>query len=259
MDGKHSSEPFPSLFTSLTPCGGCFTTALVANGKPHFLENHVARLLRDAKTLGLTPPPAELCAQALFDLGSHHFAAGQGIVRVDVQRDRDGNTRVLASQRELDSRPSRLKAVSSRVVHPGPGEFPGVKTVLREHYERAHAEFLAVGAHESLLFDAGDFLIEGTMTNLLVADAGGELFTPSLERGAVAGIARAFVLENISELKQREVTRAEIQGASELIAINAVRGASPIIAVDGLPIGPGKPGPWSLRLAQLFADRNGHE
>ena len=45
----------------------------------------------------------------------------------------------------------------------------------------------------------------------------------------------------------------DLNRVSELIAVNAVRGAKPITALDDNPVGNGAPGPWSERLADVLA------
>ena len=80
----------------------------------------------------------------------------------------------------------------------------------------------------------------------------GSLRTPPIERGAVAGIARAVLLDRVPELLERDADEDTLAQARELIALNGARGARPIVTLDGKPMGDGNPGPWSARLAQLY-------
>jgi branched-subunit amino acid aminotransferase/4-amino-4-deoxychorismate lyase len=50
------------------------------------------------------------------------------------------------------------------------------------------------------------------------------------------------------------VSRAQLAAAREILATNAVRGVRPVIALDGRPVGDGKPGPWSQRLDLLLEE-----
>jgi D-alanine transaminase len=70
----------------------------------------------------------------------------------------------------------------------------------------------------------------------------------------VAGVARAVALERVSALGERDVARAELATATEIIALNAVRGARPITRLDGRPVGDGRPGPWWRRCEAALAD-----
>jgi branched-chain amino acid aminotransferase len=64
--------------------------------------------------------------------------------------------------------------------------------------------------------------------------------TPPLERGAVAGIAREVLLERVKELRCRDVSASDLRAAREVVAVNAVRGARPIVRLDGREIGTGQ-------------------
>jgi branched-subunit amino acid aminotransferase/4-amino-4-deoxychorismate lyase len=101
---------------------------------------------------------------------------------------------------------------------------------------------------EALLFDRDGYVVEGARTNLVVVGRGERPALPDLSRGGVAGIAREILLSRVPELVIRNVSAAEVAGADELIAINAVRGARPCIELDGAPVGDGVPGPWAARL-----------
>ena len=46
---------------------------------------------------------------------------------------------------------------------------------------------------------------------------------------------------------------AELGGAREIIALNAVRGARPITRLEEIPVGDGRAGPWAERLAGVLA------
>jgi D-alanine transaminase len=108
------------------------------------------------------------------------------------------------------------------------------------------------GSDEALLVDAAGRLIEGARTNAIIVDAAGGLSTPPLALGAVAGIAREVLLERVPELVERIVLEAELRHAREIIAVNAVRGARPIVRLDDAPVGNGRPGPWARRLDEAL-------
>src|SRR5215813_5703124 len=72
--------------------------------------------------------------------------------------------------------------------------------------------------------------------------------TPPGALGAVAGIAREVLLERVPELEERIVSLRELSRAAEIVAVNAVRGARAVVALDGRPVGAGVPGPASRRL-----------
>ena len=94
--------------------------------------------------------------------------------------------------------------------------------------------------------------MEAARSNLVLVDAHGELVTPPADRGLVAGIAREVVSERVPELKERDVRSDDVLAAREILAINSVRGARPIVELDGGPVGRAD-GPGLARLQGALA------
>jgi branched-subunit amino acid aminotransferase/4-amino-4-deoxychorismate lyase len=138
-------------------------------------------------------------------------------------------------------------------VHPGPGVVPGAKRAGVAELARAREEAQAAGADEALLFDAADRLVEGARSNLALALADGRFVMPPAARGAVRGVALEATLAAGVALVERDVSHAECLAAREIVATNAVRGARPIVALDGGAVGAGRPGPLAAALAAALA------
>jgi branched-chain amino acid aminotransferase len=225
----------------------------VTRGAVLHLERHVARIVRDAALLGLGALDPAACRAALLAEAQRAFPDREGVVRLEARATGAGAPALATTNRELGAEPAQWRAAVAREPHPGPAPWSAAKTNARAHYERALADATAAGADEALLADAAGFLVEGARTNLVVVLAGGALVTPPLARGAQAGIGRTMLLERVQELVEADVALAELPAAHELVAVNAVRGARPVVALDGRPVGAGIPGPWSERLARAFA------
>jgi branched-chain amino acid aminotransferase len=216
-------------------------------GRVRCLDRHVRRLRRDAGALGLAEPDPSLCERALRELAREAFGAGDGIVRLEWR-----GARLVGRPRPLGDERDTWRAVLSRAVHPGPGATAGVKRIDLPHVARARAEARAAGADEAILLDAEGRVVEGARTNLVIALAGGTAVTPPLARGGVAGLAREIVLEGAPEIREVDLSRDDLFAARELVATNGVRGARPVVAIDGRPVGDGRPGPLARRLAALL-------
>lgn len=230
---------------------GCFTTTRVAAGRPIRAEMHVERLCRDAARLGLGPLDAASCRQALEELAVAAFGCGDGIVRLQATRDGDGELHLAALPRSLPLPKSEWTAIVAPHRHPGDAQpCAGAKTTGRLYCALAQQAAREAGADEAILLDAAGRVVEGATTNLFAVGPDGALVTPPLSRGAVAGIARAIVSERIPEVRERDVRAGD--ALCELIAVNAVRGAVPIVRLDGRPLGDGRPGPFSKQLAQVL-------
>jgi branched-subunit amino acid aminotransferase/4-amino-4-deoxychorismate lyase len=254
IDGRLTSDEAPAFHQRNAPSTGdrgCFTTVRVASGHPLRIEGHVQRLLRDARWLGLPDLDPALCRRALEELARAAFPEEDGILRLQASPEPGGGAHLLATPRPLGPEPTTWRAITADLPHPGPSPFGGAKVTPRPHFERAAEAARRAGVEEAILFDAQGRLVEGTRTNLLLVLEGGTLVTPPLSRGAVAGIARELVFERLPALMERDVDRDAVSRAREFIATNAVRGAVPIVQLDGRPIADGQPGPFAEELATL--------
>ncbi len=234
---------------------GCYTTVLIRTGRPRFAARHARRLAQGAAELGLPPLEESAVLRALAELAKAAFEGGDGIIRLEASRDGDGRLHLIGVPRAIGAARSEWSAVLAPFPHSGPGPRAGLKLTSRLQLALAAELAREVGADEALLLDASGCLVEGSRSNLVVVSKRGEARTPPLARGAVAGVARAVLLERVAGLGEADVARAELVAAAEIIAVNAVRGALPITRLEGRPVGDGKPGPWSGRLtAALEAD-----
>ncbi len=157
--------------------------------------------------------------------------------------------------RALGEDPPAWRAVIAPFTHeddPAPG---GAKLQSRPLYSRATGFADAAGVEEAILFDTEERLVEGARTTLVFVDADGAA-SPPAARGGVTSIALG-VLEDEDLVARRDCTREELEGLSELIAINAVRGARAITELDGQPVGDGGIGPAAERLGRVLEEQAG--
>lgn len=212
-------------------------------------NRHVARLQAGARALRLGELDAATVLRALRELANAAFAGGDGIVRLQASRTDDGSIHLVGTVRGLGIDRPEWSARLVSLTHQGASFSDGPKTTSRLTLALAADDARAAGVDEAVLLDGSGLVVEGASSNLFVALSGGSLCTPRVASGAVAGIARTLVLERIEEAEERDISKGELLDASELIAVNAVRGARPITRLDGKPVGDGRPGPWSRRLA----------
>ncbi|MGE3235133.1 MAG: D-amino acid aminotransferase, partial [Thermoleophilia bacterium] len=70
--------------------------------------------------------------------------------------------------------------------------------------------------------------------------------------GLLPGVARAICQPAVGA-RERAAEEREWRAAREIVAVNALRGAVAIAAVDGAPVGDGAPGPLARALAVALA------
>src|SRR6185436_18906313 len=132
---------------------GCYTSVRIRAGAPRFAARHVARLVRDARSLGLPRADPLLLLRALDELARAAFAGGEGIVRLQLSSDGDGALHVVGTARALGDDPPAWRAVTAPFPHPG-APLGGAKLSQRLLHALASDAARAAGAQEALWFDA---------------------------------------------------------------------------------------------------------
>ena len=117
------------------------------------------------------------------------------------------------------------------------------------------------GAGEAWLVDDEGFVTEGGSANAWIVTAAGDVVTHPLGRAILPGITRSVVMaaakaEGVA-VQERKFTVAEVVSAREAFITGASGAAVPVLAIDGKPVGDGKPGPLTLRLQSLYARKTG--
>ncbi len=116
----------------------------------------------------------------------------------------------------------------------------------------ALAEAQSYGADDALMLDHRGYATEGTTSNFFVVKRG-EVWTAPLSVGILAGVTRAQVLETCLELsipvRERLLSRYDLQDVDELFLSSSTREVQPICALDGRPVADGEPGPITQRVA----------
>ncbi len=110
---------------------------------------------------------------------------------------------------------------------------------------------------EALLLDERGFLSEGSGENLFIVK-GGVLYTPPQTAGILDGISRSAVMQIATDLGytvvERDLARAEGYLADEVFMTGTAAELVPIVEIDDIAIGDGKPGEHTLTLQAAFDD-----
>jgi branched-chain amino acid aminotransferase len=114
------------------------------------------------------------------------------------------------------------------------------------------------GADEALMLNQAGELVECSQSNFFLVQ-NGSVLTPPVSAGLLPGITREFVLEVAAELKipaaEARLTPADLRTADEAFLTGTTREITPVVDVDGLPIGRGSPGEITIRLLASFRQR----
>jgi D-alanine transaminase len=113
------------------------------------------------------------------------------------------------------------------------------------------------GAFEAILVRDG-LVTEGAATTVF-AVIDGVVRTHPLSHRILPGVTRTMVLACAHDLqvpvRERAVTEAELRAASEIFLCGTTTDVTPVVALDGTPVGAGTPGPITARLREAFEAR----
>lgn len=116
--------------------------------------------------------------------------------------------------------------------------------------------FEAILVRDGAVTEGASSTIFGVVDGVLRTHPLGHRILPSVTRKVVM----ALIAEHQLPVQERAITEAELPRAAELFLCGTANNVTPIIAVDGRPVGSGSPGPLTARLrdaldARLYGGR----
>jgi branched-chain amino acid aminotransferase len=250
-----------------------FETIRTYGGVPFALDEHIARLARSAARVYIEPPvPTETIRSEVLRV-VHEAANDESFIRVMVTRGHGE----IALPPQVASHPVRVVLVTPLTPPPADAYSHGV-SVLTYRTQRVAdatdavgakvANYLVsvlamrdarqVGAVEALIVDRDGCVVEGATSNVF-AVIDGRLTTPPEDAGILLGITRATLLDVARSEGMDPVLRPlpldELTAADEVFISSSIRELLPVVRIDDLPVGSGKPGPVAQRLLQAFRQK----
>lgn len=131
---------------------------------------------------------------------------------------------------------------------------PEAKTTSYVAAVRALKEAARQGAEDALFVNEQGHVLESTRSNFFIFE-GDTLVTPREE--VLIGITRNVVLELARgrfQVEERPILLAELGEADEAFVTASSKEIVPVVQIDDLVIGNGKPGPRTTELEQRFID-----
>jgi para-aminobenzoate synthetase/4-amino-4-deoxychorismate lyase len=189
-----------------------FESILLEDGEFFLLSQHLDRLRTSAEFFGFTFCDDNI-ASAFADIAAENSS---GSLKVKLTLSKDGHVQIETSPIEM--RDHRRVALASRPVDSS-DRFLFHKTTHRDFYD---AELAARRDCDDIVFwnERGE-ITESSIANVVVP-IDGQLFTPPVESGLLAGTFRNQLIHE-GKLKERVITVKEFQNAPEIFLINSVR------------------------------------
>lgn len=129
-----------------------------------------------------------------------------------------------------------------------------IKTTSYFHAIRLQKKMKSIGASDVLYHD-GKVISESSRSNFFLFTKDSILITP--ERNILQGVTRKHLIEVASSLfsvEIRDVYLEELKSAKEAFLSSTTRGVLPVLQIDDILIGDGRPGPLSKRLLDAFQE-----
>ncbi|AAK23720.1 D-amino-acid transaminase [Caulobacter vibrioides] len=251
---------------------GVYEVWAVFDGKLADAEGHFARLWRSLDELRIAHPMSEAALTMVLREAVRRNKVREGLCYLQVTRGvarRDHafpNPAVLPSvvvtARSLDRAASEAKAAQGASVISvqenrwGRCDIKSIGLLPNALAKQAARER---GAIEAWFVDDMGLVTEGASSNAWIVDAEGALRTRDTNANILRGVTRYTLLDVIREsgmvINEKPFTIAEAQSAREAFITGAGSLVTPIVQVDGVKLGDGKPGPVAKRLRALYIER----
>jgi branched-chain amino acid aminotransferase len=241
---------------------GVFEALKVVDGQPFAMTRHLARLRRSASSLGLPDPDLGVVGDAVQEvLAAEPLSLGR--VRITYT----GGPSPLGSGRG-DASPTLVVVAAS--MKPAPettavarvpwprnerGPLAGVKSTSYAENVVALAEAAKQDATEAVFANLAGHLCEGTGSNVGYV-VHGEVRTPTLGTGCLAGITRALLVEWADVIEVDEPIEV-LDTADEIFLLSTTRDVQGVHRCGDRELG--APGPVTRELMDLWSTKEAED
>ena len=244
---------------------GLFETWRTYRGRPFAVAEHVARLARSARALGIPFDAGEDWEARTVELARRNGVSDTAsIVRLTITRG-SGPLQLAAPRTSHATRLLLLRPLDAGVAS-------ARETGVAVHLVAARDQVCMAGGSlktlnylpavigktaakerncfEAIYRRADGTLLEGTTSNLFIVK-NGTITTPPLSAGVLPGVTRALVLRlahRLARVREEPVTEAALYAASEAFITATSIEVVPIVRADRRTVGGGRPGPLTREL-----------
>jgi branched-chain amino acid aminotransferase len=275
INGSFYEEPEAKLSVfdhGLLYGDGIFEGIRIYNGRIFKLAEHVRRLFESAKAIyldiGMSPEAMETMLVEAVEVnrkkdGYIRLVVTRGSGPLGIDPHKCGKATVIAIVGDIELYPREyysrgIAVITSSYRRISVDAFDvRIKSLNYLNNVLAKMEARRAGCMESVLLDRDGFVAECTGDNIFIVKDGA-LLTPPANQGALAGITRDTVFSLAKRQgypsEERRITRFDLYTADECFLTGTGAEIIPVTAVDGNPVGEGKPGPITQKLVTAFTE-----
>jgi branched-chain amino acid aminotransferase len=242
---------------------GAFDFLRTYNGAPFHLREHLLRLQRSAKLIGLQLPHTvdemDRIVRETLAKNSHAESYIRIVVTGGISPDGitpGDNPRLLVMITPARTAPAEWYRDGVKIVTCHVDRYmPSAKSINYIPAIICQAEARSRQAIESVYVDRDGCLLEATTSNLVVV-INNTLVTPPCDR-ILQGITRQVVLDLARRefnVEERRLHKDEISLLDEAFLTSTTKEVLPVVAIDSITIGCGKPGKQTSRIMEMFRE-----
>ena len=241
-------------------------------GKLADAEGHFARLERSLGELRIPMPMSRRALEIVLRETVRRNRIADGLLYLQVSRGvaprdhafpaADTPPAVVITCKAVDRAAADAKAAKGAAVITLPENRWGrcdIKTVGLLPNVLAKQAAREKGAIEAWFVDDLGLVTEGASSNAWIIDADGMLRTRDTNANILRGVTRRTLMDVIADAglpyEERPFTPEEAVQAREAFITGAGSLVTPIVRIDGKPVGDGAVGPVAMRLRSLYIER----
>jgi len=246
---------------------GVYEVVGVSDGRLIDEAPHIDRLDRSLRELRIAWPVSRAALSYIVRELMRRNRLRDGLVYIQVTRGVARRDHAFPTTPIKPALVLTTKNTKRAEADPGPGiavksqpdirwERCDIKTVALLPNVLAKQAAREVGAYEAWLVDRDGRVTEGASTNAWIVTHDDELVTRQTDTGILAGITRLTLKSLAKDLQlkvvERPFTLAEAKRAKEAFISSATSFVTPVVKIDGEPVGDGKVGPTARRLREEY-------
>lgn len=248
---------------------GVYEVCEVLNGQLVDAPRHLARLKRSLGELRIAAPMSEAAligvlretvARNRVVHGYVYLQVTRGVARRDhafphpaVRPSLVVTARALSTARRAAT---AAKGIAVITVPETRWKRVDIKTTGLTANVMARQAAREAGAAEAWFVDENGFVVEGAAANAWIVTPDNVVATRRADGSILAGVTRATLLDLLKikglTLEERSFTVAEALAAREAFITGATTLVTPVVSIDGKPVGNGQPGEISRDLRARF-------
>lgn len=240
------------------------------DGRLADLSGHMNRLERSLSELQIAMPMPRTSLLVVLNEVIRRNRIREGLVYLQISRGvaprdhvfpADTLPSIVITARQVDRAAAEIKAAAGIKAITVPDIRWGrcdIKTVGLLPNVLAKQQAKAKGATEVIFIDNDGYVTEGGSTNVYMVTKDGTIRTRSLDANILAGVTRLNLLPLIKDsgiaFSEEAFTLDEALDAAEVFVTAASSLVMPIVAINDIPVGNGKPGPIACGLREVYIE-----